>query len=277
MHASLTLILQETRKTLPGLKSQVRALEREARGRPAPPPFTAALRGGPAVRLIGEVKRRSPSRGEIRGDLDPAALAGELVRGGASAISVLTNGPHFGGSIEDLRLTAAAVPVPVLRKDFIVDEAQVLEARAAGASALLLIARVLSDDRLAALIRATRGFGLEALVEAHTAEEVDRSVAAGAEVIGINSRDLDTFAIDIERAWRLLSRVPPGLVAVAESGMAVPEDVSKAAGAGADAVLIGTALSSAPEPAALASRLSGVTWSGRRPGARPPPATEARR
>lgn len=277
MHAKLAGILEETRKTLPGLKSRARELEREALGRPAPPPFTSALRGGTAVRLIGEVKRRSPSRGEIRGDLDPVSLAAELVRGGASAVSVLTDGPHFGGSIGDLRAVVAAVPVPVLRKDFIVDEVQVLEARAAGASALLLIARVLTDDRLAALIRAARQFGLEALVEAHAAGEVDRALAAGAEVIGINSRDLDTFAIDVEGAWSLLSRVPVGLVAVAESGMEAPEDVARAAAAGADAVLIGTALSSAAEPALLASRLSSVAWRGRRPGASPPTATPVRR
>jgi indole-3-glycerol phosphate synthase len=277
MHAKLARILEETRKTLPGLKSRARELEREAGERPAPIPFTSALRGGPAVRLIGEVKRRSPSRGEIRGDLDPAALATELVRGGASAISVLTDGPHFGGSIEDLRAVVAAVPVPVLRKDFIVDEAQVLEARAAGASALLLIARVLTDDRLQALVREAREFGLEAVVEAHSADEVDRSLAAGAKVIGINSRDLDTFAIDVEGAWTLLSRVPAGLVAVAESGMAAPEDVARAAAAGADAVLIGTALSSASEPALLASQLSRVAWFGRRPPAQPSAPAPARR
>ncbi len=222
------------------------------------------------------MKRRSPSRGEIRGDLDPVGLAAALVRGGAAAISVLTDGPHFGGSIEDLRAVVAAVPVPVLRKDFIVDEAQVLEARAAGASALLLIARVLTDDRLEALVRSAREFGMEALVEAHTADEVDRSLAAGAVVIGINSRDLDTFSIDVEGAWTLLARVPEGLVAVAESGMEAPEDVARAAAAGADAVLIGTALSSAPEPALLASRLSGVAWHGRRPGAQPASPTAAR-
>lgn len=263
MHAKLAGILEETRKTLPGLNSRARELERTAARRPAPPPFTSALRGGPTVRLVAEVKRRSPSRGEIRGDLDPVALAVALVRGGASAISVLTDGPHFGGSIDDLVAVAAEVAVPVLRKDFILDELQVLEARAAGASALLLIARILSNDRLAALIREARSLGLEPLVEVHAANELDRALAADARVIGVNSRDLDTFAIDIAAAWRLLRLVPPGLIAVAESGMEAPEEVAAAALAGADAVLIGTALSAASDPAGLAARLSGVAWRGR--------------
>jgi indole-3-glycerol phosphate synthase len=272
MHAKLAGILEATRKTLPGLKSRARELERAAARRPAPPPFTSALRGGPAVRLVAEVKRRSPSRGEIRGNLDPVALAVELVRGGASAISVLTDGPHFGGSIDDLVAVAAGVAVPVLRKDFILDEIQLLEASAAGASAVLLIARVLPDERLAALIREARGLGLEALVEAHTADEVGRALGAGATVIGINSRDLDTFAIDVVAAWRLLRLVPAGLIAVAESGMEAPEQVAAAALAGADAVLIGTALSAAADPAGLAARLSAIAWRGRGSEARPSPA-----
>jgi len=268
MHAKLAGILEQTRKTLPDLRSRIRELEREAQARPAAPSFTSALRGGPAVRLIAEVKRRSPSRGEIRGDLDPVGLASDLVRGGASAISVLTEGPHFGGSVDDLRAVVAAVSVPVLRKDFILDEAQVLEARAAGSSALLLIARVLGDERLKALIAEARGLGLDALVEAHTAEEVERALAAGAVVIGINSRDLDSFTVEVEGAWALLARVPVECVAVAESGMASPEDVAAAAQAGADAVLIGTALSSAPDPEGLAARLSRVPRPVRRDGSR---------
>jgi indole-3-glycerol phosphate synthase len=204
------------------------------------------------------VKRRSPSAGAIREDLDPADRAERYARLGAAAISVLTDGPFFGGSLDDLRAAVSRTGVPVLRKDFILDELQIIEARAAGAAAVLLIVRALPPTRLVELLRATRAASLDALVEVHTRAELDAALAAGATIVGINSRDLDTFRIDTAAAWRLLELVPPGLVAVAESGMASATDVSAAAAAGADAVLVGTALSAAADPSLLLAELAGV-------------------
>jgi indole-3-glycerol phosphate synthase len=177
---------------------------------------------------------------------------------GAAAISVLTDGPFFGGSIQDLRAAARSSSVPVLRKDFILDEVQILEARAAGAAAVLLIVRALGP-RLKALLRCAADLGLDALVEVHTSEELSEALEAGGSIIGVNSRDLDTFEIDTEAAWKIVADVPAELIAVAESGMSGTEDVRRAAAAGADAVLIGTALSAAASPAALLGDLTRVT------------------
>jgi indole-3-glycerol phosphate synthase len=171
---------------------------------------------------------------------------------------VLTDGPFFGGSVADLEAVVERVSAPVLRKDFILDEVQILEARAAGAAAVLLIVRALTPARLAELLSCARTVGVEALVEVHNGPELETAIGAGADVIGVNSRDLDSFQIDIESAWRLLETVPTATVAVAESGMATVADVERAAAAGADAVLIGTALSAVPDPAAAVQALSGV-------------------
>ncbi len=159
--------------------------------------------------LIAEVKRRSPSAGEIQAGLDPVRHAAAFAEAGASAISVLTNREHFGGSLEDLAAVVRRVPVPVLRKDFILDETQILEARAAGAAAVLLITRALPAARLRDLAGMAKDWGLETLVEVHTQGELDVALASGASVIGINSRDLDDFRIDREAAWRLVAGVPP--------------------------------------------------------------------
>jgi indole-3-glycerol phosphate synthase len=199
----------------------------------------------------------------IRGDLDPGERALLYARHGAAAISVLTDRTHFGGSVDDLRAAASEVDVPLLRKDFILDELQVIEARAAGAAAVLLIVRALAPERLAALLACARGAELEALVEVHTASELDRALSAGCEIVGVNSRDLDTFSIDVAAAWELLAGVPAGLVAVAESGIQVPDDAERAAAAGADAILVGTALSVAPDPGWLLGRFSQVMRRGR--------------
>ncbi len=258
MPGTLDQILDSTRRSLEALRSHRRELERRAAAAPPPPPFAGALRGE-RVALIAEVKRRSPSAGVIRGDLDPAAHAAAYADAGAAAISVLTDGPFFGGSIADLEEVVARVSVPVLRKDFILDEAQILEARGAGAAAILLIVRALTAGRLGELLAMARDAGLDGLVEVHTAAEVDVALAAGAPVIGVNSRDLDTFRLDLDGAWRLIERVPRDRIAVAESGLATVADVEGAAQAGADAVLIGTALSAAPDPGAAARALAGVT------------------
>lgn len=258
----LDTIIATTRATLPALRAREAELERAAARAPAPPSFLHALRR-PTVALIAEVKRRSPSAGAINTGLDSATLAQAYAGGGAAAISVLTDGPFFGGALEDLEAVTRAVVVPALRKDFILDRCQLLEARAAGASAVLLIVRVLDDATLRALHRAADDLGLGVLVETHTAEEITRAIDAGAEVIGVNARDLDDFSIHREAAWQLLAGVPAGLVAVAESGMASPEDVAVAASAGADAVLIGGALAAHGTPEAAARGMAGVPRRGR--------------
>jgi indole-3-glycerol phosphate synthase len=262
MAVTLDQILASTRLDLPELGRRRSALEREAASRPAPPSLRAALRGD-RVRVVAEVKRRSPSAGVIRENLEPGERAALYASEGAAAISVLTDGPHFGGSVADLREAASRVAVPVLRKDFILDELQIIEARAAGAAGVLLIVRALSSEQLRTLLASARSAGLDALVEVHTATELDLALETGAEIVGVNSRDLDTFRLDLARAWELLASVPRGLVAVAESGMHGREDVERAAAAGADAVLIGTALSAAPEPARLLRELSRVPRRGR--------------
>ena len=250
-------IVAAARATLPGLGARRRELERRAAEAPPGPDFAAALRGE-RVALIAEVKRRSPSAGTINAELDPVAHAARYAEGGAAAISVLTEGPHFGGSVDDLAAVRSRVGVPVLRKDFILDELQLLEARALGASAALLIVRILSPERLEQLIAFSRDLHLATLVETHTAAEIDVALTAGAEIVGVNSRDLDTFALDPEKAWDLLARLPTGPLAVAESAMHTLPDVEQAARAGADAVLIGTALSSAADPSAAVREFSSV-------------------
>jgi indole-3-glycerol phosphate synthase len=210
------------------------------------------------VGLIAEVKRRSPSQGTIRGDLDPVAHARAYVRGGAMAISVLTEETHFGGSLEDLSLVAAAVSVPVLRKDFILDELQIMEARAAGASAVLLIARILPPDLLRTLARAARTWGLGTLVEVHGADEVDAALAARPAALGVNARDLSTFAVDMRAAERIITEIPSGVTVVAESGVERRTDVERYAAAGADVVLVGTSVARQSDPEDAVRALVGV-------------------
>ncbi|MCU0621065.1 MAG: indole-3-glycerol phosphate synthase TrpC [Gemmatimonadales bacterium] len=262
MAVSLAMILDTTRRGLPALAARRRELERAAERRAAAPDFAAALRR-PSLALIAEVKRRSPSAGSLLESLDPASRATLYADAGAAAISVLTDGPFFGGSLDDLEAVSAAVRVPALRKDFILAEEQLLEARAAGASAALLIVRALAARRLAELRQFAEAIGLAALLEVHSARELQVACEAGARIIGVNSRDLDTFRIDTDAAWALLEEVPADLVAVAESGMAEAADVRRAAEAGADAVLVGTALSRADDPRALVGTLSGVARRGR--------------
>jgi indole-3-glycerol phosphate synthase len=257
-------ILSSTRKGLPALQQRRKALERDAQREPAGrrPSFDDALRRS-TVAVIAELKRRSPSAGIIRDDLDPGHRAAMYARSGAAAISVLTDGPYFGGSMEDLRTAADNCSLPILRKDFILDEVQVLEARAAGASAVLLIVRVLGGTQLKSLLRFSADLGLDALVEVHTRAELDVALQNEAKIVGINSRDLDTFAIDVGTAWTLLAHVPRDRLAVAESGILSRADIARVAQAGADAVLVGTALSESQRPEQLLSELSSVPRRGR--------------
>ena len=261
MPVGLEEILRSTRGGLDGVRAGRAALERAAAARPPSPSFRDALRG-PTVAVIAEVKRRSPSAGVIREDLDPGERAALYAEHGAAAISVLTDGPYFGGSMDDLRAASQRCTIPVLRKDFILDEVQILEARAAGAAAVLLIVRALGH-RLVPLLRFAAESGLDALVEVHNHDELSQALDAGATVVGVNSRDLDTFAIDMESALGIVARVPADCLVVAESGMAGQPDVRRAAAAGADAVLIGTALSAAAAPGSLLRDLARVVRRGR--------------
>ena len=192
--------------------------------------------------IITEVKRSSPSKGALAEIPDPARLAAQYVAGGASAISVLTERRRFGGSLDDLVAVRAAVDVPVLRKDFIVTDYQLWEARAAGADLALLIVASLTDDELGHLMQVARTLGLTPLVEAHTAAEVKRALDAGADLLGVNNRNLQTLEVDVNQFERLAGLIPPGVVKVAESGILTTSDVRLVADAGADVILVGEAL-----------------------------------
>lgn len=214
--------------------------EMASRQRPALDPVPAYRSDG--ISVIAEVKRSSPSGGTLAEISDPAALAAEYERGGASTISVLTEQRRFGGTLQDLREVRAAVSVPVLRKDFVVSAYQLWEARAAGADLVLLIVAALTDNELTGLIERARSIGLSPLVEAHTAEEVTRALDAGADLIGINARDLTTLQVDRDTFFRLAPLVPDDVVRVAESGVRGPRDVLEYARNGADVVLVGESL-----------------------------------
>lgn len=249
------------------LRSARAELERRARAVPAPPPFAARCADG-TIGVIAEVKRRSPSAGAIHETLDPVAHAQAYAAGGAIGISVLTEPAYFGGSLDDLRRVAAAVSLPVVRKDFLLEELQLVEARAAGAAAVLLIVRILEPRRVQSLLRTAADLGLAALVEVHSPGELDVAIAAGASLIGVNSRDLDSFTIDREAADRLLAQVPPDVVAVAESAIAERPDVERVGAAGADHVLVGTAVARLADPRAAVRGLAGVRRQSRTGGAR---------
>ncbi len=226
------------------------------------PSFADALRGE-HVGVIAEVKRRSPSKGPLALDLDPVTLARAYEQGGAAAISVLTDEQFFGGSLDDLRAVRAAVNRPILRKDFTINENDVLDARDVGAAAVLLIVSVLDDASLAGLIELAAACGLDALVEVHDEVESGRALAAGASIIGVNQRDLRTFEVDRERALRIGAALPASVVTVAESGLRDLADVEQVAAGGFDAVLIGETFVTSPSPADLVAAFAGVARSPR--------------
>jgi indole-3-glycerol phosphate synthase len=212
-----------------------------------PRPFRKALTQSTDIALIAEIKEASPSAGLIRKDVDPVEI-GRLYQGfGAAAISVLTDERFFHGSLASMKQVKEAVSIPVLRKDFIIDAYQIYESRAVGADAVLLIVAILSNDKLRAFLSLCTELGLEALVEVHTESERDRALAAGAEVIGINNRDLTTFAVDLSTTIRLVSGVPEGITCVSESGIETRDDVARLREAGVDALLVGTALMAAKD------------------------------
>ena len=249
----LAEIVRHKRQEVAGLKAaQPRAaLEALCRGLAAPRDFERALtpvRGG--VRLIAEVKKASPSRGVLAADLDPIALASTYGKHGADTISVLTDAKYFQGSLDILRQVRVAVDVPLLRKDFTIDEYQLWEARAAGADAVLLIVAILEPALLRDLAAAAKGLGLAALVECHTEPELEVALAAGSRLIGINNRDLGTFETRIETTLALLPRIPPGPIVVSESGFFSGADVRRVVEACAHAVLVGEGLVRAADVAA---------------------------
>lgn len=213
------------------------------------------LRRPEGVQVIAEVKRRSPSRGDLARIPDPVALAQEYAAAGAALVSVLTEERRFGGSVADLSAVTRGVDVAVLRKDFVVDPYQVLEARVHGADVVLLIVAALAQDDLVRLGEQIRALGMTSLVEVHDEAEVDRALAAGADVIGVNARDLRTLAVDPGTVHRLLPLLPAGVVRVAESGVAGPQDVRDYARSGADAVLVGEALVTGSSPGQLLREL----------------------
>ncbi len=227
-----------------------------AESAPPRPSFAAALRE-PGTTLVAEAKRRSPSRGVLRDPYDAAQLARAYAAGGARAVSVLTEPHFFGGAPEHLHAVRDAVPLPILRKDFVVDEFQLFEARAWGASAALLIVAALEDARLADLLAACSGAGLDALVEVHTEAEAERALRAGARILGVNNRDLATFRTDLAVTARVARAVPSGVPLVAESGIHARADVLEVERAGACAVLVGEALVTAGDPFAKARELLG--------------------
>jgi indole-3-glycerol phosphate synthase len=253
-------IITRTRADLATRKAQ-KPLSEIEKGLPAGPTargLAKALRptsrtggaGGAGVTCIAEFKRRSPSAGWIREDAKAAEMARIYAAAGAAALSVLTDEPFFGGTLDDLTTAHAATTLPVMRKDFILDAYQLAEARAAGADAALLIVAALSDAELSALLAVGALYGLELLVEAHDADEVARAVRSGAAVIGINNRDLKTFTVDRELAARLRAEIPDDRVVVAESGIRDAADVARLRDAGVDAMLVGETLMRAEDPGA---------------------------
>ncbi len=253
----LETIVARTRERV-AERRRVRSLEdvrAAARAAPRRRPFAEALARPGRINVIAEHKRRSPSRGSIREDLAPAEVARAYERGGAAALSVLTDEDHFGGRLEHLVEARSATALPALRKDFVIDPFQVWEARAAGADAILLIVAALGDRELAALLAEAAAAGLEALVEVHDRQEVDRALAGGARVVGVNNRDLKTLAVSLETATSLASRIPDSVVAVAESGIKTGADVRRLREAGYDAFLVGERLMSSPDPGAALQAL----------------------
>ncbi len=225
---------------------------------PVARPFARALRT-PGISLIAEVKKASPSRGVLRADFDPVALAKEYADAGAAAISVLTDEEHFQGSLAHLAAIRGELPdgPPLLRKDFLFDKYQLYEARCSGADAVLLIAAILERPALAALIALAKALGMDALVEVHDEIELERAESAGAEMIGINNRDLRTFEVDLATTERLAPLAPPEATIVAESGIFTRDDVRRLGKCGAHAVLIGEALVTAVDPGAKVKELFG--------------------
>ncbi len=253
-------ILDETKRTVGYCRFRLPLadLEKQAAASPAPRSLSGALRSAKGMACIAEFKRRSPSKGFIQRDADVSVVLPVYQAAGAAAASVLTDTPFFGGSLEDLRRARAVSQLPLLRKDFIIDPYQVAEARAAGADAVLLIVAALRDRDLRELLAEVHRFGMEALVETHDQGEVERAVAAGARIVGVNHRDLRTFAMDMDLAVHMRPLIPADRLVVAESGIRNADDVRRLRAAGVDAILVGETLMAAPDAGAALGELLGA-------------------
>ncbi|MHB1224638.1 MAG: indole-3-glycerol phosphate synthase TrpC [Gemmatimonadaceae bacterium] len=258
----LGALVADARERAAALEAEAPSVRRRAAAAAGRPSLRAAL-GGDRVAVIAELKRRSPSKGDINPGLPLEERARAYAHSGAAALSVLTQPSHFGGASGDLAAVAAAVHLPVLRKDFLVSPLQLLEARALGASAVLLIARALSPEELPLLARVAADAGLETLIEVRDESELERALAAGADVVGVNNRNLETLEIDARVSELLLPLVPASIPAVYESGIAGRAGVEHAARCGADAVLVGSSLSASADGAAALRAITGVGRLGR--------------
>ncbi len=258
MTASLAQIVAAARTRVSNARrnADLRELERHALAR-RPRGFRAALEAAAqtGIAVIAELKKASPSRGVIRADFNPAALAAELAAAGAAALSVLTDEEFFQGSLENLRVASDASQLPCLRKDFIVDEVQLLEARASSAAAVLLIVAALSPSELTRLVQRSRELELDVLCEVHDEEELHSALDAGCNLIGVNNRDLRTFQVDLNTALRIGPLIPKHVLSVAESGIYSGNDISRLRAEGYQAFLIGESLMKAPNPGAALRRL----------------------
>ncbi len=254
----LERIVESTREELERRKQRLPlgVLAEQASGEAAHRRFYGALATA-GIGVIAEFKRRSPSAGRLRADPDLKEMVSAYERGGASAVSVLTEEPNFDGSLQDLELARDACALPVLRKDFIVDSYQLHEARVAGADAVLLIVAALDARELAKLYEQARALKLDVLVEVHNLQELQIALSAGADTIGINNRDLRDFSVDVERTYRLMSAMPAGVTVVSESGIATADQLVRLKDAGVEAVLVGESLMRAPDPAAALRALRG--------------------
>ncbi len=250
-------IVQATRDEVERRKRErpIAELEREADRRPEGRPFHEAL-ARPGTSLIAEHKRRSPSAGEIREGASVTEIVRAYERGGAAALSILTEEHHFGGSLADLTEARAASDLPILRKDFTVDPYQLVEARAVGADAVLLVVGSLDADALASLYQEARALDLDALVEVHNAQELEAALEVDADLIGINNRDLQDFSVDISKTFDLLADVPAGKTVVSESGIVYREQIEELERVGVDAVLVGETLMRAADPEAACRELT---------------------
>jgi indole-3-glycerol phosphate synthase len=255
MATYLDRILDAHRATAAADRRDLDELERQAQAAPPARGFAAALQGRGDIAVIAEIKRASPSKGELAPDLDPAGLARGYASGGAAALSVLTDRQFFRGSPADLAAARTATDLPVLRKDFTVGPADVLDARVMGADAVLLIAAALTPAELESLHSLARRVGLDALVEVHDEDETERALEIGATLVGVNQRDLVTFEVDTERAQRVGRVLPDDVIRVAESGIRDGDDVRRLAAAGFDAVLVGEALVVSADPSGAVSSL----------------------
>ena len=243
------------------LRASTDALRRQAASVPAQPGFAAALKRDD-VAVIAEVKRSSPSKGVINAGIDIGAQVVDYTRGGAAAVSILTEGTRFGGSNDDLLKARKATPLPLLKKDFHVDVVQILEAKALGASAALLIVRAVTPETLRQLIDVAKDISLETLVEIRTEQELDLALSCGATIIGVNNRNLETLEIDPENSLRLIPMIPKDVVAIGESGVKSADDVRRLGEAGADAVLVGSEVSAARDPVTAVRSLTGIRRGG---------------